>query len=148
MQYPAKCYGSYEASEVYLSSSDHDDTWQANPGAAHLPVITLKAKDSPVIVEVYTRFSKLDLLPHDWQLIALSSDQEVNISRVKIPINRWSDYLSYLANFSMLSSTEKNHDMSNGKYLKNSVASTADIIGVASLALVSIIACNCISKLS
>ena len=65
MQYVATCDGTYDASEVWVTSDAHYDWYYANPGAAHLPMIKMQAGDS-VEVTVYTLFGEADLLPHDW----------------------------------------------------------------------------------
>lgn len=74
-------------SEVLLESATHDEIWYANPGAAHLAKITMSAGEE-IDVSVYTNFSRKDLLPHDWNLVVLASDEAMDISLTNAQIPR------------------------------------------------------------
>lgn len=78
LQYLSKCYETFYESEVYVTTSSHDYIDVANPGSAHLSMITMEpdyedcwgtwcsTEENWVLVEVYTNFGDGDLLPHDW----------------------------------------------------------------------------------
>ena len=46
LQYVATCWGLFEESEVFVSSNLHDDLYQANPDAGHLPMISMQADET------------------------------------------------------------------------------------------------------
>lgn len=81
LQYLGDCYGTFQESEVYISSEEHDDLWQANPSGAHLPMIKMQG-GAPLEVQVWTLFDVDDLMPHDWQLVVLASRELVDIAIV------------------------------------------------------------------
>lgn len=77
---------------MYVTSSAHDYIDIANPGSAHLSMIHMEPSyescwspywcsyvDNSVIVEVYTSFADTDLLPHDWQVVALGKEEPVSV---------------------------------------------------------------------
>ena len=78
LQYVATCYESFYYSTVLITTQEHENYYQANPGAAHLPKIKLTKGDG-IKVEVYTQFTNGDLLPHDWALVVLSEHESVEI---------------------------------------------------------------------
>lgn len=56
---------------MYVYSEKETSLLVVNPGTANLKPIKMKAGDT-FKFEVYTKFGEGDLLPHNWNVVALS----------------------------------------------------------------------------
>lgn len=68
LQYVSTCNETFFESRVYVRSSASAIPFEEkarNPGAVHLPELAMSVGEA-ISIEVYTRFTDGDLLPHDW----------------------------------------------------------------------------------
>lgn len=80
-QYIGSCYNSFLNSEVYIDNPYEEYIWQVNPGSVASSPLEMRAGEG-FEVNVYTRFSFLDLLPHDWALLAWGTEAPIEITLV------------------------------------------------------------------
>ena len=59
------------SSEILVQKQGEDQLHLVNPGSIHDEITEIKA-GSEYEIKVYTSYHELDLLPHDWSLVAWS----------------------------------------------------------------------------
>ena len=94
--YPGECYSRSDTINekylrgVFIRTSRSTDLQKVElfPGVYHFDKVKMNLDEEPVRVEVYTHFSEDDLLPHDWRLVVIGQESEVEIKLVEPQTNR------------------------------------------------------------